>query len=277
MRQVKAARARPARQLGGAGEQAPRLVEQAGAAMAADRGVLDPEAVAQRQRLREVPRGHLDLVARSRSSGSITGRSTSTCGELVRSTQTRTVGSRQAVARDRRDDLAGLLGAEHGADRQCDILGGQRVGDRQRGLIADERRHRRLAVQRHAVVAAGLHAGVGERAQQLVGARMGDDVQVPGRGRRRRERPGGRRGRPGRPRRRPRRRAGARRTSRRARAAGRAGSPPAARPGASCSRPARTSPCRASRGSAAPARSATSSSSVAIAPPSPKQPRFLEG
>ena len=56
-------------------------------AMAADRGVLDFESLAQLERLREVTRGHLDVMAAGRRFA-ITGRITRTCGEFVRSIQT---------------------------------------------------------------------------------------------------------------------------------------------------------------------------------------------
>ena len=75
-----------------------------------------------------------------------------------------------------------------------------------------------------------------------------------------------------------RRRHGGRRPTRRGAGAARAGSPPAARPGASCSRPARTSTLsREPWKRSIRARSAIPSSEVTIAPPSPKQPRFFDG
>ena len=81
-----------------------------------------------------------------------------------------------------------------------------------------------------------------------------------------------------RPARRPRRpRAGAR-SSRRARAGGAAARPPGPSRGASCSPPRCASSCRASRGSAASARARPPRRSrCVIAPPSPRQGRFLEG
>ena len=85
----------------------------------------------------------------------------------------------------------------------------------------------------------------------------------------------GRRALPARTRARP---AGARRPTRPDAAAERAGRPPGARPGASCSRSVRGCACRASRGSAARGSAPRSPrTEVVMAPPSPKQPRFLAG
>ena len=98
------------------------LAAKAPAAVAADRRVRDPEALAQLERLREVARGHLDLVAVARAARSITGRSTSTCGELVRSIQTRIAAARLgARVADRRDDLDRLRAIEHRAHRDRQV------------------------------------------------------------------------------------------------------------------------------------------------------------
>src|ERR1700753_1173345 len=109
--------------------------------------------------------------ARSRS---ITGRRTRTWGELVKSTQTRTLVGLGRPGEDGRH-LASLRLGEHGADRQRDVLRRQRLGHRQRAggaRFIDERRHGGLAMQRDAVVVAGLHALLRQGRQKGVGARV---------------------------------------------------------------------------------------------------------
>src|SRR5919108_5164527 len=106
-----------------------------------------------------------------RSSARITGRMTSTCGELVRSTQTRIA--------DGGGDLGGLLAREHRAHRDGEVrarrlLGaGQRAG---RGVVA----HRGLEVGRQPVVRLVADPTGLERRRQLVGPGVADDVEVPG-------------------------------------------------------------------------------------------------
>ena len=135
-------------------------------------------------------------------------------------------------------DLGRLLGAEHRAHRDREVrprhLGGRRQLDA--GGIVE---HRRLEVHRRAVVRLLPVPGGLERSGKLVDRLAADHVQVPGgfsaadRHRQRRRAGPGRPPRSGAPRR------GGRQPRRRGAAAARAGSPPAARPGASCSPRAR--------------------------------------
>src|SRR3954467_7309460 len=105
---------------------------------------------------------------RSRST-SMTGRMTSTCGLLVRSTQIR-------IAHGRHDlvDLAAAHGRGH---RQGQVRARQLVGRGQ--LDVPEGGHRRLAVDGGAVVGARPDAGRAERGDQVVGALVADHVDVP--------------------------------------------------------------------------------------------------
>src|SRR5207247_7573995 len=102
-------------------------------------------------------------------SASITGRSTSTCGLFVRSTQTRIA--------YRAHDLVDLLARDRRADRDGEVRARGLIGSRELGSGA-ELRHRRLAVDGHAGVAARLHAALGEPG----GERGGGAVAGPGRG-----------------------------------------------------------------------------------------------
>ena len=207
-----------------------------------------------------------------RSSARMTGRRTSTCGELVRSTQTRIA--------HRGHDLGRLLARQHRAHRDREVGTGDLVGAGQRRPPAAYVAHRRLLVDRaRGSRPSGRSRRALSAAASVVGALVADDVEVPGglgcpasarAGRRARRGPRPRSGRPAV------RRPSAQRVE--VRAAARAGSPPAARRAASCSRRARRSACRASRGSAASARARRPSSSlVVIAPPSPNAPRFFDG
>ena len=177
------------------------------------------------------------------SSARTIGRMTSTCGELVRSTQTRIA--------DRGDDLARLLGRQDGAHGDRQVGAGGLVGAGQRAVVR-VLAHRRLQVGGHAVVGLVADAGRLQRGRQLVGRGRGGSRTGARRGRR--AAAGGRRARraplprSGRPRR------GGRRPSPPGAGAARAGSPPAGRRAASCGPRARTSACRASRGTAASAR-----------------------
>src|SRR6478609_12098075 len=68
-RELKAPALGPAGELQRTLGQSSGLIEQVPAAVAPDRGVLDPEAVAQAQRLREVARGDLHVVSASAQVG----------------------------------------------------------------------------------------------------------------------------------------------------------------------------------------------------------------
>ena len=107
-REVEAPPARPARERAPSATSSPSaLAASAAAAVAADDLALEPEALGEPDRLREVARGDLAPRAPRARSRSMTGRRTRTCGLLVRSTQTR-------IAHGG-DDLVDLLARERGA------------------------------------------------------------------------------------------------------------------------------------------------------------------
>src|SRR5512132_2850356 len=103
-------------------------------------------------------------------SPSMTGRSTSTCGLLVRSTQIRIAHGGH--------DLVDLVARERGRDRQGQVRARELVAERQLDAGAPSG-HGGLAVDRRAVVAAGADAGALERGDEIVRARVADDVEVP--------------------------------------------------------------------------------------------------
>src|SRR5919204_901530 len=104
-------------------------------------------------------------------STAITGRSTRTWGLLVRSTQIRIA--------DRGDDLVDLVARERRGDGEREMGAGQLVGERQLGAVG-VLRHRGLAVDRSAVVAACADAGRVQRLLKLGCAVVADHVEVPG-------------------------------------------------------------------------------------------------
>ena len=98
-REVESPAAGPTAERQRALERGPRaLAARSLPAVMADRRVLDPEPLAQLERLREVARGDLHLVALLARSVAITGLITSTCGEFVRSIQTLTLTAADAPA-----------------------------------------------------------------------------------------------------------------------------------------------------------------------------------
>src|SRR4029450_940218 len=107
---------------------------------------------------------------RARSTA-MTGRRTRTWGLFVRSTQIRIA--------HRGDDFVDLVARERRRDGKREMGAGQLVGERQLDAVG-VRRHRLLAMDRRAVVAARPDAGGVEGLLELRGAIVADHVEVPG-------------------------------------------------------------------------------------------------
>src|SRR5919198_4651345 len=110
---------------------------------------------------------------RDRSTATI-GRRTRTWGLLVRSTQIRIA--------HRGDDLVDLVARERRRDGEREMGAGQLVGERQLGAVR-VLRHRRLAVDRRAVVAARPDAGGVQGLLELGCTVVAGHLEGPGRGR----------------------------------------------------------------------------------------------
>ena len=237
----------------------------------ADRRVRDPEPLAQPERLREVAGGHLHLVP-----GAPQPLDHRRQHEHVRRVREVDPDPHALSALERHIAAMTCAACSAPSDGPIGTARFVRASSSVTGSRGPprERRHRGLAVQRRPVVRTGLDAGGVESLRSASSAcgwvttyRCHAALRSVGRHRERDvlAEPGGcvvlRAPAP----------AGDR-TSRRAPAAARGGSRPGARRGASCNRCTRTSACHASRGTGARAPAPRrSSSSVRIAPPSPKR------
>ena len=169
-------------------EKARSLVLEPGAPVMSDRMAVNPEALAERQRLGKVARGDLNLVPlltqapddrrehqHVRGVGEVDPDLHDDPLPLVTA-----AAPGLSVRGQRGHDFISLGAREHGTDRQRQDRACELIGDRQL-VCGREPRHRRLSMQRGAVVGARLHPSRVELGQLGVGIIRGRDIQVPGR------------------------------------------------------------------------------------------------